>query len=172
LEDNALGKLNAHRRTLVFLLFSFSTVNYFDRIIMTAAGPKLMRDFDLSTTEMGSVYSALLLGYALFMIPGGHLSDRLGGRRALALLGVFSALFTGLTTLVGTAIMPRWLSAVAILIGIRFALGIASAPLYPACALVTRNWIPAVFHAGPGNRRFFAGRGAFARFVYLAADAL
>jgi len=145
--NDTLEKLNAHRLALVFLLFCFSTVNYFDRIVMTAAGPRMMRDFGLSPTAMGSVYSALVLGYALFMIPGGHLSDRIGARRALALVGIGSALFTALTTLAGTALVPAWIGTVAILIAIRFALGVASAPLYPACALVTRNWIPPVFHA-------------------------
>jgi ACS family glucarate transporter-like MFS transporter len=145
--NDAVKKLNAHRLTLVFLLFCFSTANYFDRIVMTAAGPRMMRDFGLSPTAMGSVYSALVLGYALFMIPGGHLSDRIGARRALALLGIVSALFTALTTLAGTKVVPAWMSTVAVLIAIRFALGIASAPLYPACALVTRNWIPPIFHA-------------------------
>jgi MFS family permease len=139
--------LNAHRLTLVLLLFGFSTISYFDRIIMTAAGPQMMRHFGISPTGMGSIYSAFILGYALFMIPGGHLSDRIGARRTLALMGVFSAVFTGLTTVAGTSVVPVWIGIVAILSAIRFGLGIVTAPLYPACALVTRNWIPTVFHA-------------------------
>ena len=147
MRNENVGRLNAHRLMLVFLLFSFSTVSYFDRIIMTAAGPRMMRDFGLSPTAMGSVYSAFVLGYALFMIPGGRLSDRIGGRRVLALVGVSSAVFTGLTTLAGIPAVPAWVGTAAILIAIRFGLGVASAPLYPACAMVTRNWIPNVFHA-------------------------
>lgn len=139
--------MNAHRVTLVALLFGFSTISYFDRIIMTAAGPQMMRNFGLSPTAMGSVYSAFILGYALFMIPGGRLSDRIGARRTLALMGVFSAVFTGLTMVAGTTVVPVWISVVVTLSAIRFGLGIATAPLYPACALVTRNWIPTVFHA-------------------------
>ncbi len=139
--------MNAYRLALVVLLFAFSTVSYFDRILMTAAGPKIMREFGLSPTAMGSVYSAFLLGYALFMIPGGRLCDRIGARRTLALVGVFSAVFTGLTMVAGTPVVPLGISVVLLLSSIRFGLGVANAPLYPACALVTRNWIPTVFHA-------------------------
>ena len=45
---------------------------------MSIAGPGMIHDFGLSDTQMGSVYSAFLLGYALMMIPGGRLADRWG----------------------------------------------------------------------------------------------
>src|ERR1700735_292989 len=54
---------------IVALLFGFSMVSYFDRTIMSIAGPQLMLDFGVSPTAMGSVYSAFILGYALTMIP-------------------------------------------------------------------------------------------------------
>ena len=141
------ARLNARQLTLIFLLFGFSTISYFDRIIMSAAGPRMMRDFGISPTAMGTVYSAFILGYALFMIPGGHLADRIGGRRTLALMGFGSAAFTGLTVLAGTSAVSGWIGMVAVLVAIRFGLGAVTAPLYPACARVTRNWIPFVFHA-------------------------
>ncbi len=141
------AKLNTRQYTLIFLLFSFSTVSYFDRIIMSAAGPRMMHDFGISPTAMGSVYSAFILGYALFMIPGGHLADRVGARRTLALMGFGSAAFTGLTVLAGSSVVSRWIGMVAVLVAIRFGLGIVTAPLYPASACITRSWIPAVFHA-------------------------
>jgi ACS family glucarate transporter-like MFS transporter len=56
----------------------FSVMSYFDRTIMSIAGPGMIHDFGLSDTQMGSVYSAFLLGYALMMIPGGRLADRWG----------------------------------------------------------------------------------------------
>ncbi len=141
------AKLNTRRFTIVFLLFAFSTVSYFDRIILSAAGPRMMRDFAISPTTMGTVYSAFILGYALFMIPGGHLADRIGARRTLALMGFGSAAFTGLTVMAGTSLVPGWMGVVAVLVAIRFGLGAVTAPLYPASARVTRTWIPFVFHA-------------------------
>src|SRR5580693_5785383 len=99
-EQSAKG-LDTTRLIVVALLFSFSLISYFDRTIMSIAGPQLMRDFAISPTQMGAVYSAFILGYALLMIPGGHLSDRLGPRRTLALMGTFSAAFTGLIVFAG-----------------------------------------------------------------------
>jgi MFS family permease len=49
-----------------------------------------MKDFAISPAQMGAIYSAFILGYALLMIPGGYLSDRLGARFTLALMGIFS----------------------------------------------------------------------------------
>ena len=84
---------------IVTLMVLFSIMSYFDRTIMGVAGPGIIRDFGLSETQMGAVYSAFLLGYAVMMIPGGHLTDRLGPWRTLIWMGFGAALFTGLTAL-------------------------------------------------------------------------
>ena len=63
--------LDATRLSLIALLFGFSVMSYFDRTIMSIAGPQMMKDFGLSATEMGSIYSAFILGYALLMMPPG-----------------------------------------------------------------------------------------------------
>ena len=68
---------------------------------MSIAGPALIQEFRISATEMGSVYSAFILGYALLMIPGGWLTDRLGPRRTLLIMGASSAALTGMTILGG-----------------------------------------------------------------------
>jgi ACS family glucarate transporter-like MFS transporter len=145
-EHSALS-LDIKRLIIVALLFAFSLVSYFDRTIMSIAGPQLMKDFAISPTQMGAIYSAFILGYALLMIPGGHLSDRLGSRITLALMGVFSAVFTGLIVLAGKPGLSAFLGIVPALFVIRLGLGGVTAPLYPACARMTANWIPVVYHA-------------------------
>ena len=141
------SSLGAHRLTLIFLLFGFSAISYFDRIIMTAAGPQMMHDFGISTTAMGRIYSAFILGYALMMIPAGHLADRIGGRTTLVLMGSGSAVFTALTAFTGTLATHAWIGVATGLIAVRFCLGVVTAPLYPACARVIRTSIPTVLHA-------------------------
>src|SRR5271169_1967776 len=143
----ATARLNATQLTIIALLFSFSVMSYFDRTIMSIAGPQLMRDFGISPTAMGSVYSAFILGYALLMIPGGHLSDRIGPRRTLMLMGILSAGFTGLTVVGGKPGLGALIGVAATLFAIRLGLGVVTAPLYPACARMTANWIPMVYHA-------------------------
>jgi ACS family glucarate transporter-like MFS transporter len=132
---------------IVGMLFGFSMVSYFDRTIISIAGPSMMHEFDLSATRMGAVYSAFIFGYALFMIPGGHLADRLGPRRTLAIMGWSSAAFTALIVLGGSPGIGAYAGIVPALVLIRFALGAVTAPLYPACARMTANWIPLVYHA-------------------------
>jgi len=120
----------------------FSILSYFDRTIMSVTGPGIMRDFHLSETEMGIVYSAFLFGYALAMIPGGYLADQIGPSRTLTFMGFGAALFTGLTAL-GTK--PGLGSILGVLIAlalIRFLMGVCTAPLYPACGRMNANWFP------------------------------
>src|SRR4051812_36565216 len=79
--------------TVVALMIACSLMSYFDRTIMSIAGPKIMHEFDLSATEMGRVYSAFIFSYAVMMIPGGRLADRLGPRLTLLLMNLSAALF-------------------------------------------------------------------------------
>src|SRR5215468_3115250 len=138
-----------HRKqiTVVGLMIACSVMSYFDRTIMSIAGPEIMREFDISPTRMGSVYSAFILSYAIMMIPGGHLADRLGPRLTLLLMNLSAALFTGLTALGGRPGLGSIVGVVPALISIRLGLGVGTAPLYPACARMTGNWIP-IAHQG------------------------
>lgn len=142
--------------TLVILMFGFSVMSYFDRTILSIAGPEIMKEFAISPEQMGWVYSAFILGYAVFMIPGGDVTDRLGPRKTLMLMGFAAGLFTALTPLGTTAIFANFFSVVAVLFTIRCALGVLSAPLYPACARMGAAWIHAV-HQGRSQAFIIAG---------------
>ena len=93
------NQLSRVRIGIVCLMFGLSVMSYFDRTIMSIAGPGIIKEFQLSETAMGTVYSAFTLGYALLMIPGGRLADRFGPRRVLTWMALGSALFTALTPL-------------------------------------------------------------------------
>jgi len=127
---------------IVTLMVLFSVMSYFDRTIMSVAGPGIMREFGLSETQMGSVYSAFLLGYALMMIPGGYLSDRLGPWRTLIGMGFGAAVFTGFTALGTRPGLGALIGIVPALIVVRFLAGACTAPLYPACGRMNANWFP------------------------------
>jgi MFS family permease len=117
-------------------MFAFSLMNYFDRTIMSIAGPHVMKELALTPTQMGFVYSSFLLAYALFMMPGGQLVDWLGGRRSLTMMGFGTAMMTGLTGLGGN---------LAALVGIRFLMGMCTSPIYPACGRMCGQWIAPVY---------------------------
>jgi len=120
---------------LIIGLAALSTVNYFDRSILAIAAPRLMRQFRLSEVAMGTAFSAFLLSYTVLLTPAGWLADRVGARRVLSWACAAWAIFTAATALAGSPAV-RLLPPFAVLIGIRFILGVASAPLYPASAKV------------------------------------
>jgi ACS family glucarate transporter-like MFS transporter len=140
----------------VALMIAFSVMSYFDRTIMSIAGPQIMKEFYLSPTQMGSVYSAFILSYAIMMIPAGHVADRLGPRLTLLLMGLSAAWFTGLTALGGKPGLGSIIGVVPALIAVRLGLGIGTAPLYPACGKMSGHWIP-IAHQGRVQALIIAG---------------
>ncbi|MBI3695488.1 MAG: MFS transporter [Acidobacteria bacterium] len=124
-------------------MVALSVMSYIDRTAMSIAGPHIMKEFGLSETQMGSIYSAFILTYALLMAPGGRLADRFGPRLVLAWMSIGAAAFTALTASagrIGLGILPSFLV-------IRLALGVCAAPIYPACARMTANWVAVAHHA-------------------------
>ncbi len=140
------ASFGATQTSLVALMVAFSVMSYFDRTIMSIAGPEVMKEFGIEPTRMGLVYSAFVFGYAIFMIPGGEVTDRLGPRNTLTLAGLAAALFTALTPLGGHFALAS-LGVVPVLIVIRCGLGVVSAPLYPGCARMCSAWIPMAHQA-------------------------
>jgi len=133
----------AGTRLLVGLMAALSTASYFDRTIMSIAAPSVMKQFGLSETQMGTIFSAFLLSYMLFMLPGGEVADRFGARPVLTISCIGAAVFTGLTALCGKPGLGALLGIVPSFLVVRFAFGVCTAPLYPACARINAESIPA-----------------------------
>jgi len=135
------------RSRIVALMVALSAMSYINRTLMPVAAPTLMKHFRLSATQMGSVFSAFILSYAIFMAPGGWLADRFGPRRVLGLVGGGTALFTALTALAGETNLARYASVFVCFLAVRFALGAFSSPLYPSCTRMNANWVPVLDRA-------------------------
>jgi MFS family permease len=105
---------------------------------------------------MGSIYSAFILSYAIMMIPGGQVADRLGPRLTLLLTNLSAAAFTGLMALGGSPGLGSLAGVVPAMVIIRLGLGVGTAPLYPACARMTAHWIP-IAHQGRVQALIIAG---------------
>lgn len=143
------------RNLLIFWLFVLSAVAYLDRTNLSIAGPQIMREYGLNDIRLGWIMSAFLLGYAGSQVLAGWAAVRLGPRRALALGALWWGVFTA-----GTALVPTKLGeALSLLIGVRFALGIGEAIIYPASNQFVARWIPAC-ERGRVNGVIFAGVGA------------
>jgi ACS family glucarate transporter-like MFS transporter len=142
------------RWILIFWMFVVSAISYLDRVNISIAGHTIAQEFRLSNVQLGYVFSAFVLGYALFQAPGGWISDRIGPRRVL-MIGV---LWWGVFTALITFLPPGMSGLLALLIGIRFCLGIGEAVVYPASNCVVAAWIPSS-ERGVANGIIFCGVG-------------
>jgi MFS transporter, ACS family, glucarate transporter len=137
--------MNANRKAwfAVALLCATATASYICRVNVSTAGALLMTEFGLSQAAMGRVFSAFLLGYALFQVPAGAFADRWGARRVLGLAAWLWVAATVLQAMVGWGPLQGTVTAVlgAFMI-CRLLLGIAEAPTYPAAAQGVSRWIP------------------------------
>src|SRR5215472_12387800 len=113
---------------LAFWLFVLSGVAFLDRTNISIAGLQISNEYGLGNQRLGWIFSAFLIGYAVFQLPAGWLATRFGPRRVLS-LGV---LWWGVTTALTALIPPGITHAVLLLIGIRLALGAGEAVVYPA----------------------------------------
>ena len=117
--NGAASSSSRVRWYLVGWLFVLSAVAFLDRVNISIAGKDLAAAYHLSNVHLGWVFSAFLIGYALFQTPGGRLADRLGPRRVLAAGVVWWGMFTALT-----AAVPQTIAgALVLFISIRFLLG-------------------------------------------------
>ena len=131
-----------------------SAIAYLDRVNISIAGQAIAQEFKLTNVQLGWVFSAFILGYALFQTPGGWLADRVGARLLLALGVVWWAVFTSLITF----LVPGGAGLLASLIALRFLLGVGEAVVYPASNTIVSAWIPSG-ERGIANGIIFAGVG-------------
>jgi ACS family glucarate transporter-like MFS transporter len=117
-------------KRLVLLLMAVASAGYIGRVAVTIVAPGMMKEFGLSQAQMGTVFSAFLVGYTLFQVPSGALADRVSARRLFLILCLGWALLNALTALVawrgfGLAMVIPQLWA------IRAAFGVIASPTYP-----------------------------------------
>ncbi|HTS12665.1 MAG TPA: MFS transporter [Candidatus Limnocylindrales bacterium] len=142
------------RWVLVVWMLVISAVSYLDRVNISIAGPSIEREFHLDHIHLGWVFSAWVLGYALFQAPSGRLADRFGPRKILLLGTVWWAVFTCLTALTPARIA----GSLAILVVVRFLLGTGESIVYPATNRLVAAWVPSQ-ERGLANGLIFAGVG-------------
>jgi MFS family permease len=127
---------------------SLSLLTYLDRISIMRAKGNMHDDLGFSDIEMGWIFSAFTLGYALSEVPGGWMGDRWGARRVLTRIVLCWSLFTALTGAVWSFSLdlgPVVLNSLTALLLIRFMFGVGEAGAYPNLTRVVGAWFP--FHA-------------------------
>jgi MFS family permease len=137
------------------LACALSLLTYLDRICIMRARGDIQTDLGLTPEQMGLVFSAFLVGYALFEVPSGWMGDLWGSRRVLTRIVVCWSLFTALTGCVwrftldsgyrlplGAYHVALGLDALAVMLLVRFLFGVGEAGAYPNLTRVTRDWFP------------------------------
>ncbi len=117
------------------ILFSvtLAVLAYIDRACMSMAAPFIRKDLGFSAVEMGYVFSAFALAYAIFEIPGGWMGDWLGPKRVLIRIVLWWSAFTALTA-------RAW--NVSSMVAIRFLFGAGEAGCFPNLTKAMTIWLP------------------------------
>ena len=129
------------------LLSMFSLVGYVLRMNISVASPFMMTELHLDKIQMGQVFSAFMLGYALFQVPWGVSGDRLGPGRTLTWAAVVWTITTLMTGLLPGWIVPVGTASLVVLIVTRFALGMGQAAAFPLASRAIVNWMPSTRRA-------------------------
>ena len=109
-------------------------IAYVDRVNISVAAPLIRKEWGLSASELGLVFSAFAVPYTVMQIAGGWLADKFGPRLVLALLSLLwgaATIFTGLA------------GGVASLVVFRFLLGIGEGGAFPTATRAFTYWMPA-----------------------------
>jgi MFS transporter, ACS family, glucarate transporter len=138
------------RYLIVGLIFAMAVLLYVDRFAIAPISTTIIRDLGLDDEQFGRAVGWFFLAYAVFQVPTGWLSDRLGARWTLALYMVCWSLAT-----VGLGLAGGLMAISAM----RILLGIAQAGAYPAAASLLKRWIPASGRARANTVVSMGGRG-------------
>jgi MFS family permease len=98
-----------------------------------AVAPPIQTDLELTGEEMRLAFGAFIVGYCLWQIPVGWLTDRFGARLVVSASVLAWSLFTGVTGLVSGPIG---------LVVARLIVGMGQAGAYPISARILSQWIP------------------------------
>jgi MFS family permease len=121
------------RRKVLAMTVALAAITYLDRVAIGVTRPYIARDLGLTPTQMGYVFSAFYLSYALFEIPTGWWGDKVGTRKVLTRIVCWWSAFTVLT---GFA-FSYWS-----LLAIRFLFGAGEAGAWPNVARTFSRWFP------------------------------
>jgi len=126
-------KASRARYVVISFALTLAIIAYIQRVAISQAAGPISEDLGLSKSQMGMIFGAFGLSYALFEVPMGALGDKLGVRRVLAQIVIVWSAFTALT---GAAwnLTSMWV--------IRFLFGAGEAGAFPNLTRMLSTWLP------------------------------
>jgi MFS transporter, ACS family, glucarate transporter len=148
---------------------SLAMITYLDRVCFGTVAPFIQREFHLSNTQKGMLFSAFALAYAAFEVPSGWLGDVFGPRRTLIRIVLWWSVFTALTGMIYPDALGIQVAFVCMLT-VRFLFGIGEAGCFPNISRAFHNWFPFTERGFAQGAVWMAGRfaGGVTPFLVLA----
>ncbi|MDB5456306.1 MAG: sauU [Caulobacter sp.] len=128
-------KASRARYGVIGFAISLAVLAYIQRVAISQAAGPISAELHLNKVQMGMIFGAFGLSYALFEIPMGLLGDRLGVKRVLTQIVLAWSVFTALTG-VAWNLTSLWV--------IRFLFGAGEAGCFPNLTRMLSSWLPAV----------------------------
>jgi len=128
------------RWIVVAVLFFITVINYADRATISIAGPAIAKELKMDPIAMGYIFSAFGWAYVICQLPGGWLLDKFGSKKVYAISIFLWSVFTLFQGFVG---FLTGATAIITLFCLRFLVGAAEAPSFPANSRIVAAWFPA-----------------------------
>lgn len=122
---------NNYRWVILSLLFAATTINYFDRIVLSVLIPEIKKDLDISDIAYGHILSAFQFAYTFGFLAAGKFIDWIGTKYGYMLSILFWSIAAALHSLCRSAFcLGTW----------RGFLGITESGNFPAAIKSVSEW--------------------------------
>lgn len=128
----AAGQATHARYYVVAFGMALAVLSFLDRVALAQAAPLISKALHLTKTQMGSVFSAFLLSYALFEVPSAWFGDRIGARKGLLRIVTAWSFFTALTGFAWNLVS---------MFSVQFLFGMGDAGCFPLITKSFRAWL-------------------------------
>ncbi len=121
------------RYWVIVFAVALAVITYIDRVCISQAATSIQGELGLSKVQMGWVFTAFGLAYAIFEMPGGYLGDWMGPRKVLMRIVIWWSFFTAAT---------GWAWNFGSLVVTRFLFGAGEAGCFPNVTKAFSTWLP------------------------------
>ena len=121
------------RYWVIFFAVALSVVTYIDRVALSLSRKQVATDLHLTDEQMGLVFGAFALAYALFEVPSGWMGDKWGPRRVLMRIVIWWSAFTAATGMTFNFVS---------LYVTQLLFGAGEAGCFPNITRAFSNWLP------------------------------
>jgi len=125
------------RYWVIFYAVTLAILSYINRVAISQAAPEISRDLHFTDVQMGKIFGAFALSYALFEVPSGWLGDWIGPRKVLLRIVLWWSAFTAITGGMWN-FASMWVA--------RFFFGAGEAGGFPNLTKAFTTWLPKQEH--------------------------